>query len=864
MTTPPMQNMPSGLVTFVMTDIEGSTRWMRALGARYVGLLQQHNRLLRECWTRHDGWEVDTSGDGFLVAFADAQNALKACADGLQRISAESWTDGVKLKVRMGLHTGFAAPHGDDYIALAVHLTARITDAAHGGQALLSPQTVAALPVPADPAVRSLGRFRVRDFDAPVELWQLEGSEVLAPRVVPADRHNLLKPSGGFFGRRSEVEQLATAVTAGRCLTLVGPGGIGKTRLAIEFGLSATEQWPGGVWFTDLANVVSGADVPEAIARSLGITVRGTVDASESLLEGLEARSALLIIDNAEHLRDATSLIVGTILRKHPQVAVLATSRQSLGLRAEVVSRVGSLAIDRRDEGAPAIELFCERAAAVDESWNPSGFDLQVVAELCRRLDGLPLAIEMAAARTSGFTPSEILEALDTRGATLGTIDPSVELRHRSLEQLIDWSEQLLSSNERIVFQSLAIFAGNFSCDVVGAAVGHHVPAAMIPDIIWSLTSKSLVSTEQAAGSSRYRLLQTVRNHVRNRIADDEFDLAVRRLASWYLDRIGPGLALDRRWIGMMADELDNVRGLIPSLVYVDEPTGQRLAWSVATYLDLTEPYGLAIAEVDRYAQMLPKRTSERVGLLTRLADLQLRIGDVRHASTTLVEAADLQQAIGRTPWDDVSVERTTGELALREGRYVDARLIAEETLESRPTVRGQARMLNLLGISSLILGDVDSAITAFEGEVAAWGALGIEALQLSAYGNLAEAFSQRPDPANAAMNQLRCLDLAVQYGQPTMIAYSAITAAQLCASAGSWDQAARLQNAADRELARMGIVLLDTDRAQSNDLLAAAANHLDSTIFAACMDDEMSSADVLSLTNQTLVGFLQPQPADL
>jgi predicted ATPase/class 3 adenylate cyclase len=833
--------LPAGTVTFVFTDIEGSTRLMRALGDRYAEVLDRHREILRESWARHGGHEVDTEGDAFFVAFGDAAAAVRACVDGQRELAGERWAADARVRVRMGVHTGVAVPRGRDYVAFAVHQAARVIDTGHGGQIVLSGDTATGLVVGNGITLRSLGRYRVRDFDEPVELWQVhaDGIEDTFPalRVPPADHHNLTAPPTPIIGRDAELEHLRATVRAGRAVSVVGPGGVGKTRLAVEHGLRSLDEWPDGIWFVDLAAIDDGALVAVTVASSLGVRAAADSDALPEVVEHLQRVQALLILDNVEHVREATARVVAAILARSTRVGILLTSREPIAWRGETVVRVGPLQWTGVDTGrTPAVQLFLARAA---EAGSTRDDDPGAIAALCRRLDGLPLAIEMAAARATLLAPAEILAGIDESGS-VASRDPTMSERHRSLDHLLAWSDRLLTDEERLVMRRLSVFAGAFGYESAAAASAtQEIATAVVPDAIWSLANKSLLYSDPTAGATRYRFPETVRTYARRHDPDREAPAAARRLAPWYLARIGPTCALDRAWVARMADELENLRGLIP-LISSDAPAdAQCLAWSIGRYHDVVQAYRTGIEEVERYAAELTAATPARVALLTLLADLHLRVGDSGRGADVLAGARDLQNAVGPPAWDDAAVDRTDGELALRGGDHERAVRLAEEVLGRSLSDRGQGRMWNLLGIARSSVGDHAGSATAFEQELAAWQRLGLEALQASTHGNVAEALLRAGDRAGAARHQRQCLRLALWYGQPVMVAYSLMVAARLAVDAARWQPAVRLQTAADQQLGSLGHAMYDEDRAVADAVISAAAERLS----ASEMDEERRRA---------------------
>lgn len=810
--------LPAGLVTFVFTDIEGSTLLLRELGPRFPAVLERHRTLLRTCVAEHGGHEVSCDGDSFVAAFADPRAAVTATAAAQDAILDEPWPDDHNVRIRAGIHTGLASPTGGDYVALALHQAARVVAAANGGQVLVTAATVAALGDALGGGLLALGRYRVRDFDEPVELFAVRSDE--PPRLRPADRHNLLPPATSLVGRTTELDVLRERAVPGQIVTVVGPGGVGKTRLAVEHGLEAVGRWPAGCWFVDLAVVSDAALVPNAIASAIAPHARPDLDPLEAVLGFLDGRGALLIIDNAEHVRAACAMFARALIATAPSSALLVTSRERLGLAGEVLLRLGPLPV-ASGEGAPAVALFDDRVRQLDPHGPP--LDRGDVTRLCTRLDGLPLAIEMAAARATILTPREILASLDHQTARLRSVDPTVGDRHRSLDRLLRWSDDLLGDDERLLFHRLCVFSGTFAPGAVAAALDGVVEVDAVSELLFLLVNKSLVSAERGAGATRYRLLETVRSYARTRLSDAELMATATRLGEWYLQRVGPGLPLDRIWMGAMADELDNLRGVITVLAEAAPTDAQRLAWSVGQYHDLTQDYRAGIDEASGHVRLLTSPTPERVGLLCRLADLKLRVGDLDGAAADLDVAARLRDQVGYAPWDDVGVERSRGDLALRRGDDLGAARIADEMLRRPLTPFGTGRMWNLRGIACASAGDLAGSAEAFTREVESWSEIGREAMLGSAHGNLAEALLRKGDLAGAARNQLRCLDLAMQFGQPAMIAFSAMMAARLAATTGEWRAAARLQIGAEEELERWGQVLYPTDRAAADELLQTA-----------------------------------------
>jgi predicted ATPase/class 3 adenylate cyclase len=817
------QDLPTGVVSFLFTDIEGSTRLLRELGESYEELLDQHHAVLRATWREHNGHELNTEGDAFLVAFDQADAAIGAAVEAQRALAAASWPTDMPVRVRIGIHAGYARPRGDSYVALALHQAARVVDAAHGGQVLVSGDAAdRARNLPGGVGLERLGRFRVRDFDEPPELYRVdaEGLEQrdIAPRVRPAEGHNLVAPATSFEGREADLGLLVRLARPGSLTTIAGTGGAGKTRLAIEAALTVAADWEDGAWFVDLAPVSAPEVLPEAIAQAVGAKSVPGADSWADVLEHLRERRALLILDNCEHLAEAVCVRVADLLERCPQVGVLATSRMPLGLRAERVHRLDPLSCDGPD--AAAVRLFRDRAA------RPDSDDDETVVQLCAELDGLPLAIELAAARTSAMRPRDILERLRRSPSVLRSRDASLPERQRTLERLLDWSYELLDPDARAVLRRLTVFAGTFDLETAEiACAGDGVEPDAAPDLLLVLIESSLIAVDEAAGASRYRLLSTVRAYGAQRSGAEEHADALRRLADRYLDVAGPQAATGRRWVSRVALELDNLRHVVAELP--DDATAQALAWSIGRYHDVTDAFRTGIEELTRATERLPSPGPHRVALLTLLADLHLRVGELDRADALVAEAAALREQSGPAAWDTAGLARARGELALRRGDPAGAAAEARGALAGPHSDRGRARLQNQLGIALAAAGDVAGAATAFEEELAAASAAGMETYLATTHGNLAEARLQLGDEAAAAAHQAISLELARALGQRVLVAFSMMIAARLTAARGEARRAVVLQAAADRALADASYALYEDDAQMRAALMSAAREQL-------------------------------------
>ncbi|HZC28775.1 MAG TPA: adenylate/guanylate cyclase domain-containing protein, partial [Gaiellaceae bacterium] len=429
-----MTNLPTGTVTLLFTDIEGSTRLLHELGERYADVLGEHRRILRDAFSRHGGVEVDTQGDAFFVAFARATDAVAAARDAQEALRSD------RVRVRVGIHTGEPLVTDEGYVGIDVHRAARIMGAAHGGQVLLS-QTTRGL-LDSNVRLRDLGDHRLKDLSGPQRLYQLGDEHFPPPRAL--HRTNLPILGSPFVGRERELGEAGALLRAHRLVTLTGPGGSGKTRLALQIAADSVEAFPDGVFWVPLQALREDALVERAIGASLG--------ADDRLIDHISTKRLLVLLDNFEHVIEAAST-VASILAATPNSKVLVTSREPLQLESERRYPVEPL------PDQDAVTLFVERAQSVIPGFRVT----PAVNAICRRLVGLPLALELAAARVAVLSPEELLGRLERTLPLLASRSRDAPERQRTLRSTIAWSHDLLDRSEQEVFRRVAVFRGSFS-----------------------------------------------------------------------------------------------------------------------------------------------------------------------------------------------------------------------------------------------------------------------------------------------------------------------------------------------------------------------------------------------------------------
>src|SRR4051812_23311334 len=533
--------LPSGTVTFLFSDVEGSTRLLTRWPGRYGEVLGEHQRLLRAAFDEHGGREVHTEGDAFFVAFARAGDAIAAAMSAQRLLASQPWPEGVDVRVRIGVHTGEAEVRDEDYVGLDVHRAARICAAGHGGQVLISSSTreLVVDELPRDVALRDLGEHRLKDLDRPEHLFQLVVGDLpaqfppLASLSPGSDGANGLPASPNrTIGRADDVRAIADRllVDGVRLLTLTGPGGVGKTRLALEAARAVKADFAHGAWFVSLAALQRPEDVPAAVVKTLAIIVLSGESDEHAAERYLGAKPLLLVVDNFEHLLGAVPFI-GRLLSACRALTVLATSREPLGLQAEERYPVAPLALPARTKivdaealaGVDAVALFCARARVRDPDFDLDDASAPAVSEICRRLDGLPLAIELAAARCGLLSPDEIAERLTDALGALGSAARDAPARQQTLRATIDWSHESLGDAEKQCFARFAVFAGGATVQATETIT----PAGL--DTLDALVAKNLLVLRHDADTpSRLGMLGTIRAYATERFASTADEHAVR------------------------------------------------------------------------------------------------------------------------------------------------------------------------------------------------------------------------------------------------------------------------------------------------------------------------------------------------
>ncbi|MFN2159573.1 MAG: adenylate/guanylate cyclase domain-containing protein, partial [Anaerolineales bacterium] len=542
-------NLSTRTYTFLFTDLEGSTQLWEHYPQAMKPALARHDEILRQAVELSNGQIIKTTGDGLHAYFISVMDGINACLNAQRNLALEPWGETGPLKVRMGLHVGEAQPRGGDFYGSAVNRAARLMSAAHGGQVLIS--TTAANLVrdllEGDISLQDLGEHRLKDLDRSEHIFQLIHPDLIAdfPPIISLDYrpNNLPAQLTPLIGRASELAEIIAQIKSERTriLTLTGPGGIGKTRLSLQVSAELIDFFENGIYFVDLAPIRDPESVPAAVAQIVGIEESSRRPPLEEIKTQLKSKSMLLLLDNFEQVTTAAPMI-SELMNACPRLKALVTSREALHIRGEFIYPVPPLDLPEANLGEPganhfesyeAVQLFAERAKAVKHDFNLDGENARIVAEICMRLDGLPLAIELAAARTRLFPPEALLKRLENRLNILSGGASDLPDRQQTLRNAIDWSYELLDNGEKSLFMLLSVFTGGFSFEAVEEVQDRiDLPDFTRMDILDGLTSldeKSLISRmNRENGEIRLRMLETIREYAQDKLGEyPEFETAV-------------------------------------------------------------------------------------------------------------------------------------------------------------------------------------------------------------------------------------------------------------------------------------------------------------------------------------------------
>jgi predicted ATPase/class 3 adenylate cyclase len=851
-------------LTFVFTDIEGSTALLRRVGADvYAQILADHHSLIRSALAGHDGTELNTLGDGFFAAFSSPRACVAAVLEMQHALQQHGWPAGERVWVRMGVHTGEAAQTSAGLLGLDVHRAARVAGVASGGQILVSETTAALVrdSLPAGAALRDLGLHRLKDLGRPEQIFQLDAAGLpaefppLRSLDNPALPNNLPVQPTTFIGREREMAEVRALLGSSRLVTLTGAGGSGKTRLSLQVAAELLDGTGNGVWLAELAAVTAEDAVPQVICAAIGIAWRPERPVLETMVDALAHQHVLIVLDNCEHLIGGCAKTADAILRRCPRVHLVATSREPLGIGGETIYRVPSLSLPgpgepgvMTPESSDAVALLLDRAkeqgveVSVDQQTGP------LIALICRRLDGMPLAIELAAARLRSLSLSDLRDRLDQRFHLLTGGSRTAAPRQQTLEATVDWSYSLLTAAERQLLRRLSVFAEGFDLAASEAVCGFgDIEVFEVTELLGSLVDKSLVVAEQAGGKVRYRLLETIRQFAGERLtqagrddaalvaaAHSEYFLSVAEQAAPHLT--GPdegrwfrqldadqanlrravrhaagdpggtarvlrfGVALRRYWIARDEDE-DARELLVPVLERPEARADPRLFGSALVS---------AMAAIRGNARALVRRLGElAVGLGRQLDDDLLLIESLSLLCGNFYFAGEPER--GR-PLGEEAIERARrlGDDALL-GRALMHYLLSIDLID--PVRSGQLfaeaiacteragdrlttyNLHNNLGVHALRVGDIPAARAHLEQAAAIIPEIGEKSHHVTV--NLGWVLREENDTDGARAKFEAGLRMSLRYGERVGVAYASLGLACAAADEDDWYRAAEVHGAA-------------------------------------------------------------------
>ncbi len=727
---------PTGTVTFLFTDVEGSTRLLHELGEHYSDTLDAHSKIIASRVGAAGGLVVNTEGDAFFCVFSNAVDGVTAAVDIQRDLFDYVWPTRGEFRVRIGIHTGEGTLGARDYVGVDVHRAARISAAGHGGQILVSAETFALVGrrLSGGVSMRDLGEHRLKDLPQAEHLYQImiSGLDDDFPALKSESKrpHNLPVTLNTFVGRSQELLKISERFSDSRLITLAGPGGTGKTRLAIEVGSRALDRFTDGVWIAQFASVSDSEGVQHSLAAALRLRERPPTALVDIISDHLAQKSVLIILDNCEHLLGACAELADRLLVTCPDVRILATSRQALGVSGEVVHQVPGLTVpslgkpDEDIKASEAVELFVDRARQLKGDFSLTVETSAAVIQICRRLDGIPLAIELAAARVGVLGVGQIADRLDDRFRLL-TVGKTVDLpHHRTLQLAMDWSYDLLGAEEAALFRWLSVFAGGCSLEAVELVCSTDaIPESAVLDLLQSLIEKSLVVVDEYQGSARYRLLETIGVYAGEKLAGSgENEMASHNHGDYYLrlvEEAEPVLqgSSDSSSQADVLDRLEldhgNFRAAMEGLLHSEPDVVGRLAaalwryWEVRGYLNEGSEWLKRVLEAGE--DLAPE---VRAKALAGAGKLAWRRGAFEEAEPLFRESLHLWRAVHDRA-GEANALHGLARAALNLGDHEEAQLWGEQSLTIQTELESQqgiATAINTLGEVARFRGDLQQA----------------------------------------------------------------------------------------------------------------------------------------------------------
>ena len=758
-----MEKFPTGTVTFLFTDIEGSTRLSQEHPDEMPALLARHNEILEHAIKTHTGFVFNIAGDSYSAAFYNTNDALNAVLDAQRMLHNESWSP-APIKVRMGIHVGTAHLQGErdysGYTTLAT--TQRIMSAGHGGQVLISQAVHEQLigNPPQHVEFTDMGEHHLKDVVQKQHLYQITApdlpSEFPPLKTQKVVNHNLPVRLTSFIGRKRELEETKKRLGVARLLTLIGPGGTGKTRLSIQLGGEVLGEFSDGVWMIELAPLSDAALIPQTVASVFGLRESPDRPLIELITDYLRAKKMLIILDNCEHLIDECARLAEHLIQNCPNIKILASSREALGVLGETTFRVPSLVLPDQAKVTPealmdceSARLFAERASTANPNFQVTDRNASAVAQICRRLDGIPLALELAAARVRVLSVEQIGERLDDRFRLLTGGSRTALPRQQTLQALIDWSYDLLSELERALFRRLAVFVGGWTLEAAETVCsGDGVDQYEILDLLTQLVDKSLVIAEEQDGTVRYHRLETIRQYARQKLLETNEALKMRNKHLEYFIQLSSWA--DENWFSPKQKEVErlilteqaNYRSALSwSMEDQPEKTLTLISWSVfiVMYLfigNMTEAREWTHVVVDKIEKLPPAEGEEAL-----------------ERKRKLIRGYDSIAGID-----------------MNQGNHPASRAASRKGVELAREINDQpllAQSLASLGIGELYSGDPDTALAVTQESLSICKQLGLRNEHFWALNTLTNIYTVIEDRAQLQKNKDEIRKLEQAFGLP-------------------------------------------------------------------------------------------------
>ena len=875
---------PTGTITFLFSDIEGSTKkWEKHPDAMRVALAA-HDRMLREIFEATSGYVFKTIGDAFCVAFDTARNALAAALECQRALRAADWGELGELKVRMALHTGAAEQRDGDYFGQALNRVARILSAAHGGQVLVSLPTEELVRdhLPPGAQLRHLGEHRLRDLARPEHLYQLVApnlpSEFGSLRSLESVANNLPVQLSNFIGREREMAEVKRLLGSTRLLTLTGMGGTGKTRLSLQVAADVLDTFPDGVWFVEFATIDDPSLVLETVAAALDLRQEADRPLTSTLTSFLRDRTLLLILDNCEHVVAACARLAETLQRACPKLRVLASSREPMSIAGETAWPVPPLSLPehwREIAAGPdamerlgeyeAVRLFIDRARLARPAFQLTNDNIHLVAQICWRLDGIALAIELAAARIRVLTLQQIVERLDDRFHLLTTGSRNAVPRQQTLRSLIDWSHDLLSDAERRLFRRLAVFARGRTLEAIeGVCSGDGVETFEIVDLLTQLVDKSLVYVEKSPEfGARYFMLESIWDYANEKlIAAGEAETYRIRHLDYFLrfaEDAAPKIRgpEQREWLEIVGHEGYNIRYALDAAAELPGQAAKGLRLLAATQRFI-EVRGLFKEARDVFARLLAlpdaaPRDAIRAQALAAAGRLAWVADDCPACCAYQEEALAIFRELG-DPNGAARALADLGFLAFDKSDLPSTRALLEESNALATPLadpRLTAHVQHIRGVLAAADGDFEKALSLDEESLALYRQVGDtwQAIIVAWAVGVNAAVLGRFDVAHAHLAE--CLQVGFDLGNKWGASYPLEAFAVLAVAERDYDRAARLFGAAEAQRIRSGLVPQAADHPAMRAILAAAPDFTGPAI-----DDARREGLTLSLDAATALAL--------